>query len=46
VIQAGAGDDQVHANDGHTDRVSCGPGHDTVWADRTDHLEGCEVVHR
>jgi dipeptidyl aminopeptidase/acylaminoacyl peptidase len=46
VIEAGAGNDQVHANDGHTDRVNCGPGRDTVWADRTDRLTGCEIVHR
>jgi len=46
VILAGAGNDQVHANDGHTDRVDCGPGRDTVWADRSDRLTGCEIVHR
>jgi len=46
VILAGAGNDQVHANDGHTDRVDCGPGRDTVWADRTDRLARCEIVHR
>ena len=46
VIEAGAGNDRVHANDGHTDRVNCGPGRDTVWADRTDKLTGCEIVHR
>lgn len=46
VILAGAGNDRVHANDGHTDRVDCGPGHDTVWADRTDRLAHCETVHR
>lgn len=46
VIEAGAGNDQVHANDGHTDRVDCGPGRDTVWADRSDKLRGCEIVHR
>jgi Tol biopolymer transport system component len=46
VIQAGAGNDRVHANDGHTDRVDCGPGRDTVWADRTDKLVRCEIVHR
>jgi Tol biopolymer transport system component len=46
VIEAGAGNDSIHANDGHTDRVDCGPGRDTVWADRTDKLSGCEVVHR
>jgi Tol biopolymer transport system component len=46
VILAGAGNDRVHANDGHTDRVNCGPGRDVVWADRTDRLTGCEVIHR
>jgi dipeptidyl aminopeptidase/acylaminoacyl peptidase len=46
VILALAGNDQIHANDGHTDTVSCGPGRDTVWADRTDRLTGCEIVHR
>jgi len=46
VISAGAGNDRIHANDGHTDRVNCGPGRDTVWADRTDKLAGCEIVHR
>jgi Tol biopolymer transport system component len=46
VIQGLAGNDQIHANDGHTDTVSCGPGRDTVWADRSDRLTGCEVIHR
>lgn len=46
VIAAGAGNDRVHANDRHTDRVDCGPGRDVVWADRTDHLARCEIVHR
>ena len=46
VILAGAGNDRVHANDGHTDRVDCGSGRDTVWADRTDRLAHCEIVHR
>jgi dipeptidyl aminopeptidase/acylaminoacyl peptidase len=46
VILAGAGNDKIHANDGHTDRVDCGPGRDTVWADRTDRLAHCEIVHR
>lgn len=45
VILAGAGNDRIHANDGHTDRVNCGPGRDTVWADRSDRLSGCEVIH-
>lgn len=46
VIRAGAGDDRIHAGDGHTDTILCGPGRDTVWADRTDTLSGCEIVHR
>ncbi|HEV2591208.1 MAG TPA: hypothetical protein VGU02_04880 [Gaiellaceae bacterium] len=46
VIRAGAGNDRIHANDGHTDRVDCGPGRDTVWADKTDRLTRCEVIHR
>jgi hypothetical protein len=46
VISGGAGNDRIHANDGHTDRVNCGPGRDTVWADRSDKLTGCEVIHR
>jgi hypothetical protein len=45
VILGLAGNDQIHANDGHTDTVNCGPGRDTVWADRTDRLTGCEVIH-
>jgi Tol biopolymer transport system component len=45
VILGLGGNDLIHANDGHTDRVNCGPGHDTVWADRTDRLTGCEIVH-
>jgi hypothetical protein len=46
IIRAGAGNDRVHVNDGHTDRVDCGPGLDVVWADRKDKLTGCETVHR
>lgn len=46
VIRAFGGNDQIHANDGHTDRVNCGAGRDTVWADRTDKLISCEIVHR
>jgi hypothetical protein len=46
VIKGLAGNDQIHANDGHTDTVNCGPGRDTVWADRTDKLTACEIVHR
>ncbi|HMF04528.1 MAG TPA: hypothetical protein VKH17_06920 [Acidimicrobiia bacterium] len=46
VIVAGAGNDFIHANDGHSDRIDCGPGRDVVWADRGDRLTHCELVHR
>jgi dipeptidyl aminopeptidase/acylaminoacyl peptidase len=46
VILAGAGNDKVHANDRHTDRIDCGAGRDEVWADRSDRLAHCEIVHR
>lgn len=44
---AGAGNDRVKATNSARDKVSCGPGRDTVRADRRDRLKGCEVVrHR
>jgi len=46
VVVAGAGNDVVRARNGRRDTIFCGPGRDTVWADRTDVLRGCEVVHR
>ena len=46
VILAGAGDDFVHARNGHRDVVECGPGRDAAWADRADVVRGCEIVHR
>lgn len=45
-VRAGAGDDRIHVGDRHADRVDCGAGRDTVWADRVDRLANCEVVHR
>jgi hypothetical protein len=42
VLQGGAGADRVDARDGGADVVHCGPGHDTVRADRADRLSGCE----
>jgi len=45
VIRAGAGNDSIHARNGRHDVVDCGPGRDTVWADRSDTLHGCEIVH-
>src|SRR5439155_24990848 len=44
VIRAGAGDDVVHANNARTDKIDCGPGRDTVYADREDWTRRCERV--
>jgi hypothetical protein len=46
VLVAGAGRDQLHADDGARDVVSCGPGTDTVFADRQDVVAGCEIDGR
>jgi dipeptidyl aminopeptidase/acylaminoacyl peptidase len=46
VIRAGAGNDTIRARNGHRDTVDCGPGRDTVYADRSDRLRGCEIVRR
>jgi WD40 repeat protein len=46
LVSAGAGNDSIHVQDRHTDRVDCGPGRDTVWADRTDRLSRCEIIRR
>ena len=46
VIASGPGDDLVDVRDGERDRVRCGPGRDTVKADRFNALIGCELVNR
>jgi WD40 repeat protein len=46
LVAAGAGNDTIRVQDRHTDRVDCGPGRDTVWADRIDRLSRCEIIHR
>lgn len=38
--------DVIEARDGHRETIFCGPGRDTVYADRSDVLRGCEIVHR
>jgi hypothetical protein len=43
-IDGGGGDDQIDAADGRRDRVRCGSGTDSVVADRSDRLSGCERV--
>lgn len=40
------GNDVIRARNGQRDIVLCGPGRDTVYADRSDVLRGCEIVHR
>jgi Ca2+-binding RTX toxin-like protein len=45
-IAAGAGNDVVHAFGGGTDTIDCGPGIDTVYADRADPIANCERVRR
>jgi uncharacterized delta-60 repeat protein len=42
---AGAGDDVVDARNGTRDVVNCGAGRDSVRADRSDRLRGCERVN-
>jgi uncharacterized repeat protein (TIGR01451 family) len=39
---AGSGDDRIYAADGFAESVNCGTGTDTVSADATDTLIGCE----
>jgi Ca2+-binding RTX toxin-like protein len=42
TIRAGAGNDTIMAWDGETDTVACGPGRDSVVADASDRVTGCE----
>jgi RTX calcium-binding nonapeptide repeat (4 copies)/Divergent InlB B-repeat domain len=42
VIEGGRGRDRILAVDGSRDTVSCGPGRDSVRADRVDRVTGCE----
>ncbi len=43
-VLGGDGDDTAAVRDGFGDVVECGPGNDTVTADRVDVLSGCENV--
>src|SRR3954454_669796 len=45
VMSAGPGRDRVNAADGIRETVDCGSGKDTVIADATDRLRGCEIRH-
>ncbi|MEJ7789192.1 MAG: hypothetical protein WKF29_04850 [Thermoleophilaceae bacterium] len=40
------GNDRIVASDGTRDMVDCGPGRDTVVADRADRVRNCEKVTR
>jgi len=45
LIDAGPGDDTVHARDGARDAIRCGPGADLVYANRGDRVaRDCEAV--
>ena len=45
-VLAGAGDDFVEAKDGAVDRVSCGPGEDSISVDRIDMVSpDCESIY-
>jgi hypothetical protein len=44
VVSGGPGNDTINVADGKRDRVSCGKGTDSVRADPTDRLRGCEHV--
>lgn len=45
-FSAGSGNDRINSRDGRREIVSCGPGRDTVIADRVDVLRNCENVTR
>jgi len=45
-LDGGPGADRLDARDGERDVVECGPGRDTVRADRSDVLRHCERVKR
>jgi Ca2+-binding RTX toxin-like protein len=47
VVRGGPGDDRIVARGGGIDRITCGPGVDTVIADSRDGVDGsCERVRR
>lgn len=46
-LAGGGGDDRIFARNGRVDVIACGPGHDTVVADRADRVaRDCERVSR
>jgi Ca2+-binding RTX toxin-like protein len=45
-LLGGSGDDRLNTMNGRLDRINCGPGRDSVRADRFDRLRRCERVRR
>lgn len=46
-LYGGAGNDTIRAHDHARDTIDCGPGRDTVYADKIDVVaRNCEIVHR
>jgi Ca2+-binding RTX toxin-like protein len=45
-VFGGSGGDTIQARDGERDVIDCGAGRDTVVADKTDVVKGCETVKR
>jgi Ca2+-binding RTX toxin-like protein len=41
-LVGGPGNDKINARDGVSELIKCGPGKDTVRADKKDRLSGCE----
>jgi Ca2+-binding RTX toxin-like protein len=46
LLMGGAGNDSFTVRDGKRDRVDCGPGKDSVTADKRDVLRHCERIRR
>jgi hypothetical protein len=45
-VFGGSGNDTIQGRDGERDVIDCGSGRDTVVADKTDTVKGCETVKR
>jgi Ca2+-binding RTX toxin-like protein len=45
-LYGGSGNDYLNGVNGRFDRLKCGPGVDSVRADRIDRVRGCERIHR
>jgi Ca2+-binding RTX toxin-like protein len=45
-LSGGSGNDRLNGVNGRFDRLNCGPGVDSVSADRKDRVRGCERIRR